>query len=76
MPRQGNTRVKFPPAIIKALTGKDAIKTVPMGIADLKLAGLTAAQLSVITERPSTGHKLAPLDQDALVRQLNRGKTG
>ena len=76
MPRQGNTRVKFPPAIIKALTGKDATKTVPMGIADLKLAGLTAVQLSVITERPSTGHKLAPLDEDTLARQLNRGKTG
>jgi hypothetical protein len=73
-PRVGNTRVKFPPAIIKALTGKDATKTVPMGIADLKIAGLTAAQLSIITERPSNGHKLTALDQDTLTRQLDRSK--
>jgi hypothetical protein len=72
LPRFGNTRVKASPAAIKALTGKDATKTVPMNVGDLKLAGLTEAQLSLITERPTTGHKLAPLDPDTLTRQLNR----
>jgi len=72
LPRLGNTRVKASPAAIRALTGKDATKVVPMNVGDLKLAGLTEAQLSLITERPTTGHKLAPLDQDTLTRQLNR----
>ncbi len=72
LPRFGNTRVKASPAAIKALTGKDATKIVPMNVGDLKLAGLTEAQLSLITERPTTGHKLAPLDSDTLTRQLNR----
>jgi hypothetical protein len=72
LPRFGNTRVKASPAAIKALTGKDATKIVPMNVGDLKLAGLTEAQLSLITERPTAGHKLAPLDQDTLTRQLNR----
>jgi len=75
LPRFGNTRVKASPAAIKALTGKDATKVVPMNVGDLKLAGLTEAQLSLITERPTTGHKLAPLDPDTLTRQLNRSTT-
>jgi hypothetical protein len=75
LPRFGNTRVKASPAAIKALTGKDATKTVPMNVGDLKLAGLTEAQLSLITERPTIGHKLVPLDQDTLTRQLNRSNT-
>ena len=72
LPRFGNTRVKALPTAIKALTGKDATKTVPMNVGDLKLAGLTEAQLSLITERPTIGHKLTTLDQDTLARQLNR----
>ena len=76
LPRLGNTRVKASPAAIRALTGKDATKVVPMNVGDLKLAGLTEAQLSLITERPTTGHKLAALDQDTLTRQLNRTNGG
>ena len=76
LPRLGNTRVKASPAAIRALTGKDATKVVPMNVGDLKLAGLTEAQLSLITERPTTGHKLAPLDPDTLTRQLNRTNGG
>jgi len=74
--RYGNTRVKASPAAIKALTGKDATKTVPMNVGDLKLAGLTEAQLSLITERPTIGHKLTTLDPDTLARQLNRTNGG
>jgi hypothetical protein len=33
---------------------------------------LTKAQLAVITEQPTTGFKLEPLDPDTLARQLNR----
>ena len=73
-PRLGQTRVKVSPAAIKALTGIDATKTVPMGIGELRAAGLTVAQLAVITERPNTGHKLEPLDPDTIARQLNRTK--
>jgi len=72
VPRLGNTRVKATPAAIKALTGNDGTKIVPMNVGDLRAAGLTEAQLSIITERPNTGHKLEPLDQDTLTRQLNR----
>jgi len=76
LPRFGNTRVKASPAAVKALTGKDATKIVPMNVGDLKLAGLTEAQLSIITERPTIGHKLTTLDQDTLTRQLNRTNGG
>ncbi len=72
LPRFGNTRVTASPSAIKALTGKDATKVVPMNVSDLKLAGLTEAQLSLITERPTTGQRLAVLDSDTLTRQLNR----
>jgi len=71
-PRLGNTRVKATPDAIKALTGLDATKTVPMNVGDLRAAGLTDAQLSIITERPNIGHRLEPLDQETLIRQLNR----
>ena len=74
--RYGTSRVKASPAAIRALTGKDATKTVPMNIGELRAAGLTKAQLAVITERPTTGFKLEPLDQDTLTRQLNRTNGG
>ncbi len=70
--RYGTSRVSKPPHVIKALTGKDATKTVPMNIGELRAAGLTKAQLSLITEQPTTGFKLEPLDPDTLARQLNR----
>jgi len=70
--RYGTSRVCKPPHVIKALTGKDATKTVPMNIGELRAAGLTKAQLAVITEQPTTGFKLEPLDPDTLARQLNR----
>jgi len=74
--RYGTSRVSKPPHIVKALTGKDATKTVPMNIGELRAAGLTKAQLSLITEQPTTGFKLEPLDQDTLTRQLNRSNGG
>jgi len=70
--RYGTSRVSKPPHIIKALTGKDATKTVPLNIGELRTAGLTKAQLLLITEQPTTGFKLEPLDPDTLARQLNR----
>jgi len=73
--RYGTSRVCKPPHVIKALTGKDATKTVPMNIGELRAVGLTKAQLAVITEQPTTGFKLEPLDQDTLARQLNRSTT-
>jgi len=74
--RYGTSRVSKPPHVIKALTGKDATKTVPMNIGELRAAGLTKAQLAVITEQPTTGFKLEPLDPDTLARQLNRTNGG
>ena len=73
--RLGQSRVSKPPHVIKALTGKDATKTVPMNIGELRAAGLTKAQLTVITEQPTAGFKLEPLDPDTLARQLNRSAT-
>ena len=73
--RYGTSRVSMPPHVIKAMTGKDATKTVPMNIGELRAAGLTKAQLAVITNQPTTGFKLEPLDPDTLARQLNRSTT-
>jgi hypothetical protein len=76
-PRLGNTRVTAPPALIAALTGGTVSgeKTVPMGVADLKAAGMPEATLKLVTERPVIGHKLTPLSAETLAAQFNAPPT-
>lgn len=69
-PRLGQSRVAVPPDVVRALTGVSGVKEVPMNIDDLRKAGLTDDQLSVITERPNIGYKLTELDPAALLRQF------
>jgi hypothetical protein len=70
--RRGNTRVTAPPALIQALTAGavSGEKTVPMGVGDLKAAGISEATLRLITERPVIGHKLTPLSAETLAAQF------
>ena len=68
--KRGQTRVTASPTAIRALTGMSGTKETPMNVGELRAAGLTDEQLAVITERPVTGHKLTPLDPDALIRQF------
>lgn len=70
--RYGQTRVTVSPEIVSALTGVSGVKTVPMGVGDLRAAGVTDRTLAIITERPVIGHKLMPLDADVLAAQFRR----
>lgn len=74
-PRLGNTRVTASPDAIRALTGCPGVKTVPMNVGDLRATGLTDEQLAAITDRPTIGHKLAPLDAATLAAQFTNPPT-
>ena len=61
---------------IKALTGVDPVKEVMMSPAELKAVGVNDRQLSLLSHKPSIGHKLEPLDQDELKRDFERKQNG
>lgn len=57
---------------IQAITGIDPVKDEMMSPAELKAAGAKDRHLSIISRRPSIGHKLAPVDENELKRQFER----
>lgn len=70
----GNRQVTANADTVRAMTGKDPMagKNVKLTIADLKRAKLTDAQIELFTDRSTTGHKLEPLNTDALARRFNK----
>lgn len=68
--RKGHSKLTAPREAVKALTGVDPVKEVPMTPTDLKKAGVHERQLKIITTRPTIGHKLVPLDNKDLQRQF------
>jgi hypothetical protein len=82
VPRHGQSRVKFPPAAIRALTGGavSGEKATPMGVGDLraawKSAGLPERTLGILIERPVIGSKLTPLDAAQLASQFSGAVPG
>lgn len=70
--RFGHKKLTAGRETVKALTGVDPVKEVMMSPAELKAAGVSNRQLSLLSHKPSIGHKLAPLDQDELKRDFER----
>ena len=68
--RLGQTKVTTPPDVITALTGVQAVKSVPLGVTELRKAGLSEKQVAAFTTRPVIGRKLEPLDAATLARQF------
>jgi len=71
--RLGHRKLTASRETIRALTGIDPVREADMTPAQLKAAGASEKQLSVLSVRPTIGHKLEPLDPRDLARQFKKG---
>ena len=71
--RTGHRKFLHDREAIKALTGIDPVKEKLMSPAELKAAGATDAQLSILSHKPTIGHKLEELDARDLLREFSKG---
>ncbi len=61
--RRGNRRFKYPPAVVKALTGIDPVTEKPMTPAELEKAGVSPKIVATLSEMPRIESKLKPIPE-------------